>query len=252
MTFRRNVLHIMFLLSAYTFCSTAISQAATATENNKISIPRIEGEISINANLDYPQWQNAKKISMNIVTRPYNNIPSPVDTQALIMENGTTIFIAFIAKTTVPDEIRAFLKDRDRSWRDDLVGVKIDTYNDQRTAYRFLSNPLGAQIDGIESEVTKKESDAWGGIWQSAGKVTKEGYVVEMALPLRMLNFDKNKNSQTWGMEFMHFYPRSQFFRLSNITLDRGNSCELCQLATVTGFKGIKQGNNLIISNYRQ
>jgi len=115
-----------------------------------------------------------------------------------------------------------------------------------------LSNPLGAQIDGIESEVTKKESDAWGGIWQSAGKVTKEGYVVEMALPLRMLNFDKNKNSQTWGMEFMHFYPRSQFFRLSNITLDRGNSCELCQLATVTGFKGIKQGNNLIISNYRQ
>lgn len=246
--FFRNKLLLVFI----TFCLITISQIAiaaaiTSEESKKISIPRIQGKIRIDANLNDPQWQQAKKISMNIVTRPYNNAPSPVDTQALVVENGEVLYIAFIAKDPNPSEIRAFLKDRDRSWGDDLVGVKIDTYNDQRTAYRFLSNPLGAQIDGIESEVTKKESDAWDGIWQSAGKVTKDGYIVEMALPLRMLNFNENKDIQTWGMEFMRFYPRSQFLRISNITLDRGNSCELCQLATVTGFKGVRQGNNLII-----
>ena len=246
MVFRHNFLSTIFLLGSFIFCSTAISQ--TSTTNKNIGIPRIQGEVSIDANLDDIQWQQAKKISMNIVTRPYDNTPSPVDTQALIMENGEILYIAFIAKDPEPNEIRAFLKDRDRSWGDDLVGVKIDTYNDQRTAYRFLSNPLGAQIDGIESEVTKKESDSWDGIWQSAGKVTNEGYLVEMALPLRMLNFEESKGSQTWGMEFMRFYPRSQFLRLSNITLDRGNSCELCQLVTVTGFEGAKQGNNLTLT----
>ncbi len=236
----RNFFIKLFLLNTFLYLPSAYSQ--------NIAIPRIQGEISIDANLDDPQWLQAKKVTLNIVTRPYDNTPSPVDTQALLVENGQILYIAFIAKDPNPSEIRAFLKDRDRSWGDDLVGVKLDTYNDQRTAYRFLSNPLGVQIDGIESEVTKKESDSWDGIWQSAGKVTQDGYIVEMALPLRMLNFDESKSMQSWGIELMRFYPRSQLLRLSNLPIDRGNSCELCQLATATGFEGAKQGNNLTIT----
>lgn len=246
MVFGRNFLHKAFLFSSLFSCCLAVSQEFDHKSN--ITIPRIQGEITIDAKLEDVQWQQATKIAMNIVTRPSNNTPSPIDTQALLVENGEILYIAFIAKDPNPSEMRAFLKDRDRSWGDDLVGVKLDTYNDQRTAYRFLSNPLGAQIDGIESEVTKKESDSWDGIWQSAGKVTDDGYIVEMALPLRMLNFDESKNVQNWGMELMRFYPRSQFLRLSNMPLDRGNSCELCQLATATGFEGGKQGNNLMIT----
>ena len=231
------------------FC--ALSQAADkvqSSNNTNIDIPRTNGEINIDAQLDEPQWQHAKRVTMNIVTRPYDNTKSPVDTQALLMEDGETLFIAFIAQDPNPEQIRAFLKDRDRSWGDDLVGVKLDTYNDQRTAYRFLVNPLGSQIDGIESEVTKRESDSWDGIWQSAGTLTEQGYVVEIALPLRMLNFNENKQIQDWGIELLRFYPRSQSYRISNIPLDRGNSCELCQLATARGFSGAKQGNNLTIT----
>lgn len=249
MHFWYKALQVTLLFITLLYCSAPISQEiASHTTSKNIAIPRIQGEITIDANLDDVQWLQAKKISMNIVTRPYDNTPSPVDTQALLVENGEVLYIAFIAKDPNPNEIRAFLKDRDQSWGDDLVGVKLDTYNDQRTAYRFLVNPLGAQIDGVESEVTNKESDSWDGIWQSAGKVTKEGYIVEMALPLRMLNFDDSKNEQTWGIELMRFYPRSKFLRLSHVQLDRGNSCELCQLATATGFKGAKQGNNLTIT----
>jgi len=249
MYFWRNLLIKSLLFTTIFYCYTSIGQDQDLIINsNNIHIPRIQGEITIDANLDDPQWQQAKKISMNIVTRPYDNTPSPVDTQALLIENGEILYIAFIAEDPEPNEIRAFLKDRDRSWGDDLVGIKLDTYNDQRTAYRFLSNPLGAQIDGIESEVTKKESDSWDGIWQSAGKLTEQGYIVEMALPLRMLNFDENKKVQDWGIELVRYYPRSQFLRLSNIPLDRGNSCELCQLATATGFEGAKQGDNLMIT----
>ena len=249
MFFWRTSLNKFFLLSITFFCFTSTSQELPTSHSNKsIDITRIDGEITIDANLNDPQWQHAKKISMNIVTRPYDNTQSPVDTKALLAENGETLYIAFIAQDPNPNEIRAFLKDRDKSWGDDLVGIKLDTYNDQRTAYRFLSNPLGSQIDGIESEVTKKESDSWDGIWQSAGKVTDNGYIVEMALPLRMLNFDENKDIQDWGIELMRFYPRSQFLRLSNIPMDRGNSCELCQLITAKGFKGAKQGNNLMFT----
>ncbi len=227
--------------------SHASAKALTNTEQPK-TIPSTTGEITIDANLSEPQWQNATVIPVNNITRPYDNIPSPVHTEALVMSDDDNFYIAFIANDPEPSQIRAFYEDRDKAWGSDLVGVKIDTFNDQRTAYRFLVNPLGVQIDGIESEVTQRESDAWDGIWQSAGQITSQGYVVEMALPLRMLNFTEKSTAQDWGMEFMRFYPRNERLRLSNINLDRDNDCELCQLHTVRGFVGAKQGNNLTIA----
>ncbi len=222
--------------------------AFKATAQQSTEIPRISGKITIDAKLDEEQWRHAKKILINNITRPYDNIPSHVHTEALLMEDGGTFYIAFIAEDPDPSQIRAFYRDRDKSWGDDIVGIKIDTYNDQRSAYRFLVNPLGSQIDGIENEVTKKESDSWDGIWDSAGKINEKGYIVEMALPLRMLNFTEKSSFQDWGIELMRFYPRDEFYRLSNIRLERDNSCELCQLHTVKGFSGAKQGDNLTVT----
>ncbi|WP_170309586.1 carbohydrate binding family 9 domain-containing protein [Litorilituus lipolyticus] len=227
----------------------SLSYASQSLNTNKnFSIPKTQGDISIDAKLDEPQWQQAKHININIVTRPYDNTPSPISTEALLMEDGTTFYIAFIAKDPDPSQIRAFLKDRDRAWGNDLVGIKIDTYNEQRSAYRFMVNPLGVQIDGIENEVTNSESDSWDGIWHSAGEINEQGYIVEMALPLRMLNFNDKLKEQTWGIELVRFYPRNQNLRISNIQLVRGNNCEICQLAKVTGFKEAKQGSNLMIT----
>ncbi len=219
-----------------------------SAETKPIHIPHIFGTINVDAKLDEPQWQQATRVNIDIVTRPYDNLPSPIKTEALLMEDGETFYLAFIAQDPEPEKIRAFYKDRDRSWGDDLVGIKLDTYNDQRTAYRFLVNPFGVQIDGIESEVTKKESDSWDGIWESKGEINEHGYIVEMALPLRMLNFNEGLNQQTWGMELVRFYPRDQRFRISNTRIERDNSCEICQIVPATGFSGAKQGNNLTIT----
>ncbi len=227
----------MLLIS---FLSKADTQA--------IHIPHIQGEITIDAKLIEPQWKKAKRILLDTVTRPYDNLPSPVRTEALLMEDGGTFYLAFIAEDPDPSQIRAYYKDRDKSWGDDLVGIKLDTYNDQRTAYRFMVNPLGVQIDGIESEVTKKESDAWDGIWESKGVINEKGYIVEMALPLRMLNFKESFDAQTWGVELVRFYPRDQRFRISNTRIERDNSCEICQMVSAKGFTDAKQGNNLTIT----
>ncbi len=240
--YRKMLLLALLLLP---FCHVI---AKNTGKLDPIKIPKITGNISIDGNLDEIQWQSARKILVNNITRPYDNIPSPVNTEALLMENGDTFYIAFIAQDPDPSKIRAYLRDRDRGWGDDMVGIKIDSYNDQRTAYRFMVNALGVQIDGIESEVTKKQSDSWDGIWSSFGKITDNGFVVEMALPLRMLNFKDNLAVQNWGIELLRFYPREQFLRLSNIYLDRADNCEICQLVTAQGFAGAKQSDNLTIT----
>ncbi|MEZ4584838.1 MAG: hypothetical protein R2909_00350 [Gemmatimonadales bacterium] len=34
---------------------------------------------------------------------------------------------------------------------DDLIGLYVDPFNDQRRAFMFIVNPLGVQADGVHS-----------------------------------------------------------------------------------------------------
>ncbi|WP_100643575.1 carbohydrate binding family 9 domain-containing protein [Alteromonas facilis] len=213
-----------------------------------LTIPFIEGAATLDGVLDEPQWQRAAKQSLDYVTEPFEtNRPAPVTTDVFIYEDGTSLYVAFVAQDPDPEAIRSFYRDRDFIFGGDMVGVKLDTFNDSRLAYQFFVNPFGVQADVIENEMTGLESESWDAIWESAGKITENGYVVEMALPLRTMNFNEGDRTKTWGAEFLRFYPRDHFMRISNIPRDRNNSCLLCQLEEISGFESASQGNNLAV-----
>lgn len=221
---------------------------AFAQRNNELPmlVPNVKGEMQIDGQLDEPQWQQAHVFSLDYVVRPYENTQAPVNTEVRIFEDDTTLYVSFIADDPDPSAISAFFRDRDRIWSDDLVGIKLDTFNDSRLAYQFFVNPFGIQADSIENEMTGRESDSWDAIWQSAGQITSRGYQVELAIPLRILSFAQGTDKKIWGAEFVRFYPRSQRLRISNIPTDRDNACNLCQLSDISGFKQAEQGQSLV------
>ncbi|MGB2427043.1 MAG: carbohydrate binding family 9 domain-containing protein, partial [Alteromonas sp.] len=227
--------------------SIAAAQEQEPQRNTQLTIPYLEGAATLDGVLDEPQWQQAATQSLVYVTEPYENTAAPVETEVFIYEDGTSLFIAFLAHDPNPEAIRAFYRDRDLIFGGDMVGVKLDTFNDSRLAYQFFVNPFGVQADVIENEMTGRESEAWNAIWESAGQVTGQGYVVEMALPLRTMNFDEGLRTKVWGAEFLRFYPREDYMRISNIPRDRNNSCILCQLEEISGFENATQGNNLAV-----
>ena len=240
------------LLLFFVFINVNYAQKITPTANisndfSKLDIPYIAGEIKVDGELDDVQWQQAKNLELNYVTRPFENTRPPVTTQVKIFENGNTLYVAFIAQDPKVENISAFYRDRDGIWSDDLVGIKLDTFNDSRLAYQFFVNPLGIQADSIQNEMTGRESDSWDGIWQSAGKIVADGYQVEIAIPLRILNFEEGSEHKTWGTELVRYYPRADRLRISNMPLDRNNSCNLCQMGSIAGFKQAKQGKNLAL-----
>ncbi len=238
----------VFLFSALSSPLWAFNTLHSASQTNPdFHIPRISESIVIDAELNEAAWAKAKVIQLNNVNWPDENIPAPVYTEALVMEDGETLYVAFKAKDPEPEKIKAFLTDRDENWSHDRVSVKIDSYNDQTLAYQFYINALGTQSDTINNQITGRESDAWDAIWDSAGKLTNTGYQVEVALPLRIFNFNEQLDIQNWGMEFIRFYPRDKDMRISHLNIDHGNSCWLCQMPTFTGFEGAKQGNNLSV-----
>lgn len=215
--------------------------------NYKITIPMLDTPATIDGNLDEAIWQHAAPTQLKVETSPGENTPAPVITDARVYATADSLFVAFTAHDPNPERIKANLSPRDKNWGDDLVGIKLDTYNDARLAYQFFINPFGVQADSIENELTGSESDAWDGIWYAAGKLTDSGYQVEVELPFRMFSFD-NAGNQEWGFELIRYWPRDENHRLSTQARDRNNNCTLCQLGVATGLSGLEQGNDLQIT----
>ena len=194
--------------------------AATPAVATISGIPRTADTIKIDGILDESAWQHAVRIQIDNETRPGENIPARVETVAYLIENGESLYVAFDARDPDPGQIRAYLRDRDSAWNDDMVGIVLDTYNDGRRAFEFFSNALGVQMDATNDDVNKNVDSSWDAIWDSAGTINDEGYIVEMEIPLNQLRFPHTAGKQTWGIDVLRFYPRDNRDRFSNNKLE--------------------------------
>jgi len=203
--------------------------------------------IKIDGVLDEAAWQHATKIQIDYETRPGENIPARVVTVAYLIENGEALYVAFDARDPDPSQIRAYLRDRDSAWNDDFVGIILDTYNDERRAFEFFSNALGVQMDATNDDVNQNEDTSWDAIWDSAGSINAEGYIVEMEIPLNQLRFPNTEGKQTWGIDVIRSYPRDKRYRFSNNQMDRSVNCYLCQFEEIEGLENAQPGRDLEI-----
>lgn len=210
-------------------------------------IPRTSQTPAIDGEVDEREWADATRIDVATEFQPGDSIPAAVGAQALLMENGEILYVAFIADDPNPEAIRAFYRDRDTAWDDDWVGVVLDTFNDERRAYQFMVNPLGVQTDAIQDDINGNEDDSWNAIWESAGQITAAGYSVEMAIPLKQLRFTPTASEQTWGLDLVRHYPRDRRSRISMKPRDRDIACYLCQIGKVQGFADLESSRNLEI-----
>jgi hypothetical protein len=81
--------------------------------------------------------------------------------------------------------VRAHLSRREGTDQDDGVGILLDTFRDFHRAYFFFSNPLGVQTDAIYTEGQGYDL-SFDTLWDTAGRVTKDGYIVFFAIPFKL------------------------------------------------------------------
>jgi len=249
---KHSVLFLLFLLGT-ALLMTGAPDALSQEDPISFTIPYVQSQPTIDGEIAEGEWAGAERVYLDNETHPSQNVPALVDTEVLMMEDGANFFLAFIASDPEPAKIGAFYRDRDTCWDDDLVGVVIDTFNDERRAFEFFANPFGVQMDRINNEgggrlgpgPTGGSDSAWNAIWDSAGQITDTGYVVEMKIPLTQLRFPGGLDKQTWGIDLVRYYPRNKRHRLSNIKRDYDLSCYLCQLAKTQGFTQLEENVNL-------
>ena len=234
---------VFFILSFFFLLLTTPSALAN---KQHYSLTRINKNITVDGVMNEAHWQDATRIALQFQDEPNEKGTPPVKTDAYIYEDGSNLYVAFVAHDPDPTHIRAALRDRDTLWQDDTVALVIDTFNDERSGCEFYVNPLGAQGDIRMTDTDGWQQDlSWNAIWDSAGKITEQGYVVEMRIPFKALRFAQNKEQLTWGFALMRNYQRDVLYQLSNIGFDRDIKCSLCQFDKLTGFEKITASKNL-------
>ncbi len=233
------------LLSIETPASSLTPDEQAPFHKRSYRITRTAAKIVIDGVLEEEAWQQALSISLDYEISPGENTPPPVKTECLLLYDRSNIYIAFRAEDPQPANIRAHFSDRDQIWQDDKVGVVLDTFNDQNRGFAFVVNPLGIQRDLIYSNGGSNFDDSWDAIWESAGRITDFGYVVEMAIPFNSLQFQRSGGEQTWGFELLRGYPREQHYWMKCYPDDRDEECLLCKYPRLTGLTGMRPGKNI-------
>lgn len=236
------------LMPAGSVAAQPVAPVSSAPGPLTFVVSRATGPIEVDGVLDEDAWRTAAVVPIAFEWSPGDNVPPPVETQCLITYDRRHLYVAFRAYDPDPSAIRANLMDRDdvdTLIQDDHVGVMIDTFNDERRAFQFRINPLGVQADAVFSEQDGVEDFSWDMIWQASGRITADGYIVELALPLKQLRFQPGASAQTWGLEAFRSWPRNVRHRLTSQPRDRDRSCLLCQESKLTGLTNLAQGRNL-------
>jgi hypothetical protein len=235
--------------------SAGLGASELEGDNFNYSIASTDSSFAIDGELKEEAWQQALKLPLNYEVSPGDNIAPQVRTEVYLTHTPTNLYIAFVCFDPDPASIRARLSDRDSIYGDDTVSIMLDTFNDEMRAFEFSCNPLGIQRDTLKNDASSgrgmrygRGDTSWDVIWDSAGKVTEFGYVVEMAIPFNALSFPKIDGDHTWGFRASRDYPRDINYSIRSVPADRDRNCDICQSAKIIGLRGITPGRNIEIN----
>lgn len=207
-----------------------------------LQVSRANGEILIDGELDDAGWREAALADNFAEVDPGDQVEPPVQSLAMVTYDDENLYVALIAKDD-PANIRVSINDRDNIFRDDYFGVMIDTYGELAWGYEFFVNAYGIQGD-LRVLSSGDEEMSFDVVWESEGRITDDGYQVEIAIPFASLRFPE-RPTQTWRVNFWRDHQREVRRRYAWAAQDRDDPCWMCQWGYLTGIENIRPGSNL-------
>lgn len=241
---------ILFCLSILWSGSSAVAQRALdgpvweAVRHPRLEARPTSGAIAVDGRLDDAGWQGVIRAHNFAEHEPGDQVRPAVDTEVMLTYDDEFLYAAFICYDD-PSQVRATFTERDRIWNDDYVILMLDTFADQGWAYEISANPYGIQGDLLWS-ASSGEDMTYDLIYYSSGRITAQGWQVEMAIPWTSLRFP-DRDRQEWRVDFWRNHPREVRGQYSWGKYDRDDPCWPCQWGTVTGIEGVRPGSGLEI-----
>lgn len=175
---------------------------------------RISTPIEIDGVLNESVWQRPGREEAFITTSPTYGQQMTQKTLIWTAYDRKNLYFAFKCLDSEPGKIKTSISRRDNITRDDFVGIFLDAAGARQTAYEFYVNPNGIQSDSVHSTVSVDGADKSPDfVWESAAKITGDGYHVEIRIPLDSIRYQTGKQTKMGILFFRQISRLGEFGR---------------------------------------
>ncbi|MCK9210270.1 MAG: carbohydrate binding family 9 domain-containing protein [Ignavibacteriaceae bacterium] len=190
---------LIILLCAF----TSLVSASTKNSEKKLILKKTNTEIIIDGVID-PAWSRADSVSDFFQLAPYYAKEPSKRTVSKVLTTGDAIYCLMINYDN-RSNIQSNAGVLDEFGSSDIVSFMLDTFNDKKTAYKFAVTAAGVRLDCRLLDDGRNRDYNWDGIWFADSKIYDWGFVVEMKIPYKSIQY--NEDAQTWGLDFDRWIP---------------------------------------------
>ncbi len=169
--------------------------AVELEKNDNVIIPDMTtGKVTVDGELTEAVWKLPAIVKEFKTVSPTYGEPLGRETRVWAAYDKKNLYFAFKCFDPEPQKIKTSISRRDNISMDDYVGIQLDASGGKQTRYDFYVNPNGIQEDAVSSAVSVDGPDKSPDfVWESAGKITSDGYQVEVRIPLKSIRYEAGK-----------------------------------------------------------
>ena len=218
-----------------------------ASAQASLRAQRVPSAPAIDGRLDEDVWTTADTARGFRQIEPNEGAPATERTELQILYDNANLYVGVRLYDSEPGKIVKRLSRRDDDADADRFTFYVDALNDHLTGARFEVSAGGVQRDAIISNDTGQDG-SWDAVWESAVSIDREGWTIEMRIPLSQLRLLKS-DRQTWGFNAERFiYRKSErdWFEL----VPKKESGLASRMAHLTDIDGIQPHRTLEVVPY--
>ena len=238
------------------------SQSHTPSERYNIEPSRTTQPPQLDGVLEDAEWGHAALIDEFVQQEPSEGDPATERTVVRLMYDEHALYVGVEAYDSIPNAVIATEMRRDsrQLLDEDNFQLILDTFNDSRSGYMFVTSPLGAKLEqqiaeeGEGGSTRRSSINAnvnldWDGVWDVSAQRTDWGWVAEIAIPMVTMRFPE-ADRQVWGVNFMRNIRRKNE-QVFWAPIEKGYGLtRVSQAGTLTGLGGVDRGMDLRITPY--
>ncbi|HKS05453.1 MAG TPA: DUF5916 domain-containing protein [Gemmatimonadaceae bacterium] len=221
---------------ASTSTSAAVARAVRTSQ-----APVLDGRT------DDAAWANASAIDQFLVYEPNTGADPRFKTEVRVLYDDRNLYVLARMHDPRPDSIVALLSRRDVRTESEQIKLVIDSYHDKRTAFQFITNPVGVKRDFYVYN-DSNEDPTWDAVWDVATAIDSLGWVAEFRIPFSQMRFT-DKQEHTFGLLIVRDVARTRE-RISWPLFRRDRQGYVSQSGELHGITDLPQPRRLELMPY--
>ncbi len=189
--------------------SSSIIQTQASVSATSIVAARAKATIQIDGVLNESVWRAAPSATAFVQREPVEGAAAsrPSDVRMLITDDAVIIGAHFTDEAITTAHAATAADRKSAAFAGDYFEVQIDAHASHLTALAFAVSPTGDKRSWmVAKDGTRDES--WAVEWQAAAHADKQGWTVEIRVPLSELH--ASPGAEQWGVQFVRFSAARQ------------------------------------------